>query len=174
MRSTYRFLVPLILLSTQLAGCQTAKPSPIAPVIAPVLKPASERYIPVQRQGRYTLVELTPEAAKLDLLLQVIDIDIPSAWVISVEEAMHYVLLRTGFRLCERTSANAALFVLPLPAAHLKLGPIVLREALQMLAGPAWALHANEQGRQVCFVPAQADEPEAAVQLTTEPSETIQ
>ena len=43
------------------------------------------------------------------------------------------------------------LYTLPLPAAHLHLGPMSLRDALLTLAGPAWELHADDRTRQVCF-----------------------
>ncbi len=109
-------------------------------------------HIPVHRHGRYTLVELTPESAQRNLLLQVVDISLPSAWSTTVGDALRYVLLRSGYRLCDSTPQNAALFDLPLPAAHLSLGPIVLRDALQTLAGSAWSLQTNERFRQICFV----------------------
>ncbi|UQI33956.1 PilL N-terminal domain-containing protein [Pseudomonas bijieensis] len=126
---------------------------PTAPVVETATAPPPAPYIPVQRYGRYTLVELAPEAAQQNLLLQVIDIDLPSTWSVSVSDALRYALLRSGYQLCEPTAENASLFALPLPAAHLKLGPMVLRDALQTLAGPAWSLQINEQLRQVCFVP---------------------
>jgi type IV pili sensor histidine kinase/response regulator len=43
------------------------------------------------------------------------------------------------------------LYALPLPAAHLHLGPMTLRDALLTLAGPAWELHADDRARQICF-----------------------
>lgn len=153
-------LIPLILLnSLTLAGCQTIELLPTAPEVEKAAPRPSEHYIPVQRYGRYTLVELAPEAAQQNLLLQVIDIDLPSTWFISVGDALSYVLLRSGYRLCDSTPENAMLFALPLPAAHLKLGPMVLRDALQMLAGPAWSLQTNERLRQICFIPSAGSVP---------------
>jgi hypothetical protein len=68
------------------------------------------------------------------------------------------------------------LYALPLPVAHLHLGPMSLRDALLTLAGPAWELHANDRTRQVCFErigePAGADpilEPPAADAAQTFP-----
>ncbi|RIJ09688.1 hypothetical protein DXT77_14660 [Pseudomonas sp. 91RF] len=154
MPSIHRCSIPLLLLTVSLGGCQINESPPAIPPTPLSSEQSSERYIPVQRFGRYTLVELKPEPAKQDLLLQIIDINLPAAWAITVGDALRYVLMRSGFRLCERTSENAALFALPLPAAHLKLGPIVLREALQLLAGQAWLLQTDAQLRQVCFIPA--------------------
>ena len=45
----------------------------------------------------------------------------------------------------------ATLYALPLPAAHLRLGPLMLRDALLTLAGPAWELSVDDLTRQVCF-----------------------
>jgi type IV pili sensor histidine kinase/response regulator len=63
---------------------------------------------------------------------------------------LRHVLLRTGYRLCDAADA-APLFALPLPAAHLRLGPLPLRDALLALAGPAWQLSIDDGARQVCF-----------------------
>ena len=68
----------------------------------------------------------------------------------SVGDAMRHVLLRSGYRLCDAPEA-ATLYALPLPAAHLRLGPLMLRDALLTLAGPAWELSVDDLTRQVCF-----------------------
>ncbi|AWE86859.1 putative pilL protein [Pseudomonas aeruginosa] len=108
-------------------------------------------WIPIVRYGRYTLVELVPEAAQQDLLLQVIDVSMPATLPATVGEALGYVLLRSGYTLCEADPDAAPLHHLPLPAAHLRLGPLFLRDALLTLAGPAWELHVDDVGRRVCF-----------------------
>ena len=172
MPSLHRHPLPIIFLGAMLSGCLSLQqPSPKTAAAHPK-QSSSAQYIPVQRYGRYTLVEFDSAAAKQDLLLQVIDIDLPGTWSASVEDGLHYVLLRSGYRLCERTAEIAALFDLPLPAAHLRLGPIVLREALQMLAGPAWFLQTNEQHRQVCFIPVIKRANTNALQLTSAALET--
>jgi len=61
-------------------------------------------------------------------------------------------LKRSGWRLCEETAAVKELDTLPLPAAHLHLGPMTVRDALLTLAGSAWELRTDERARQVCFV----------------------
>lgn len=43
------------------------------------------------------------------------------------------------------------LFAHPLAASHYRLGPMSLRTALQLLAGPAWELQVNELDRKICF-----------------------
>jgi type IV pili sensor histidine kinase/response regulator len=61
------------------------------------------------------------------------------------------VLKRSGYGLCQTAHAVIELYALPLPAAHLHLGPMTLRDALLTLAGPAWELHADDRARQICF-----------------------
>ncbi len=110
-------------------------------------------WVPVARYGRYTLVELTPQAAQQNLLLQVVDVSMPSTPHETVENGLRYVLQRSGYSLCDDDPKSTELYQLPLPAAHLQLGPIFLRDALLTLAGPAWELQVDDRARQVCFTP---------------------
>lgn len=110
------------------------------------------RLFPVERFGRYTLIEISPAAAQADLMQQIVDVSMPPTLVASVGDAVRYVLLRSGFTLCD--SAQIRIFnTLPLPAADFELGPLTLESALQILVGPAWRLEVNEITRRVCFVP---------------------
>ncbi|WP_321897061.1 PFGI-1 class ICE element type IV pilus protein PilL2 [Burkholderia cepacia] len=158
----FRYLtVPGWVVSSVLAaGCATTAPpaSPLMPAdgaadvaqtqSSPTLPPG---FVPVIRQGRYTLVELTPDLAQRDLMQQVVDVSIPPDFEASVGDALRYVLLRSGYRLCDTSDANG-LYALPLPAADLHLGPLALRNALLTLAGPdAWELSIDDAARQVCF-----------------------
>jgi type IV pili sensor histidine kinase/response regulator len=121
-------------------------------------RPAELRY------GRYTLVSTEPTTEQRDLLAQIIDVNIPSSLSPSVQEALQYVLLRSGYSLCPVTESVKVLFTRPLPAAHYRLGPIPLSSALQVLAGPAWQLTTDEIGRSVCF---EQQKTEAGVALIT-------
>ncbi|MBW1248787.1 PilL N-terminal domain-containing protein [Pseudomonas tolaasii] len=103
------------------------------------------------RYGRYTLVSTEPTTEQRDLLAQIIDVSIPSNLNPSVQEAMHYVLQRSGYSLCPASEPVKVLFTRPLPAVHYRLGPIPLRSALQVLAGPAWQLTTDEVSRSICF-----------------------
>ena len=105
------------------------------------------------RYGRYTLVSTAPTSEQQDLLAQIIDVSIPSSLSPSVQDALHYVLLRSGYSLCPDAAPVTVFFSRPLPAAHYRLGPIPLRNALQVLAGPAWQLTVNDVNRSVCFEP---------------------
>ena len=150
-----RRLVGAGLLAAALAsGCATTT-APLTPdaieAAAPVLEPEAPQFIPVVRYGRYTLVELAPMAAQSDLLLQTVDVSMPEDARTTVGDGLRHVLKRSGYQLCETTHAVIELYALPLPAAHLHLGPMSLRDALLILAGPAWELHADDRTRQVCF-----------------------
>jgi type IV pili sensor histidine kinase/response regulator len=140
-------------LAALLAGACAAT----APGVVPPLEPAPSRAtapapapVPVTRHGRYAWVELSPEPAQRDLMRQIIEVSIPPMLDAGVGDALRHVLQRSGYRLCETADAEA-LYRLPLPAAHLSLGPLTLRDALATLAGPAWELSVDDASRLVCF-----------------------
>lgn len=123
-------------------------PEPATTVRTPSASPPST--VPVVRHGRYTLVEVDSDAQP-DLLQQVVEVSIPSTTSVTVGDALRYLLLYSGYRLCEPSQDTLKLYALPLPAAHLHLGPIVLRDGLLKLVGPAWHLSSDDATRQVCF-----------------------
>ncbi len=150
--SLSRFLCIFAVLTGLLSGCTTtpATPDHIEAPLDEIASVLDQGLVPVARYGRYTLIELVPQPAQRDLLQQVVEITIPPTLDATVGDAMRHVLLRSGYRLCDGTEA-AALYALPLPAAHLQLGPLLLRDALLVLAGPAWALSVDDRTREVCF-----------------------
>ena len=92
--------------------------------------------------GRYSLISATPTAAQAELLAAIITVQFPER-IQTVGEAVPYLLQRSGYRLATADSIGAdtaALFALPLPAVHRNLGPMTLRDALEILAGPAFHL----------------------------------
>lgn len=111
---------------------------------------------PARREGRYTLASTLPRGEQLDLLSQVIDLRLPETMNPTVQEAMRYVLRHSGYRLCPATGTGAGdvqvLYAHPLPAAHYRLGPITVRNALLALAGPAWRVEVDDKARSICFV----------------------
>ncbi|GID03359.1 PilL N-terminal domain-containing protein [Pseudomonas sp. 008] len=154
-----RFFTPVCLLSL-LSACTTQIPNPLPPHpemdsgsnLAKFPRAAAEESRPPElRYGRYTLVSTEPTTEQRDLIAQIIDVSIPSSLSPTVQDAMHYVLQRSGYSLCPVTASVSVLFTRPLPAAHYRLGPISLRSAIQVLAGPAWQLTADEFSRSVCF-----------------------
>ncbi|MCI4184708.1 PilL N-terminal domain-containing protein [Dickeya dianthicola] len=148
------FVNHLLIVTTLLSGCATiSSPSPMPTTTdaRPAPKHTEPDFIPVVRYGRYTLVELAPYAAQRDLLLQVIDISMPENSHATVGDGLRHALKRSGYQLCETAHSGSELYSLPLPAAHLHLGPMTLREALLTLAGPFWTLYIDNRTRQVCF-----------------------
>jgi len=143
-----------LLATAFVSGCATRAVPPVPAVekTALVAEPEESLFIPVVRSGRYTLVELEPTAVQRDLLLQVVEVSLPQGVQATVGDGLRHVLKRTGWRLCEGSTAVMELDALPLPAAHLHLGPMTVRDALLTLAGSAWELRTDERARQVCFV----------------------
>lgn len=145
----------LLLAAALTAGCATPLPPPPSTSShtsshAAQSVPPPPADVQVVRYGRYTLVELAPTEAQRNLMLQVVDVAVPDTLHATVGDALSHVLQRSGYQLCSGPQTDA-LNALPLPAAHYLLGPIVLRDALLTLAGPAWELHADEGARRVCF-----------------------
>ncbi|WP_034097680.1 PFGI-1 class ICE element type IV pilus protein PilL2 [Pseudomonas rhodesiae] len=167
-----RLFTPVCLLGL-LSACTATTPNPLP--INPEIDSGSNRAQlsrgPIEgshpadlRYGRYTLVSTEPSTEQRDLLAQIIEVNIPSSLNPSLQDALQYVLLRSGYALCPETASVEVLFSRPLPAAHYRLGPIPLRRALQVLAGPAWQLTADEVNRSVCF---EQQKTEAGVALIT-------
>jgi type IV pili sensor histidine kinase/response regulator len=115
------------------------------------------------------LVELIPERSQQDLMQQIVDITLPPTVNATLGEALRYLLLKSGYQLCDHPDAAQVFDALPLPAAHIHLGPLTLHEALQVLVGPAWSLRVDNSTRRVCFegVQATSNEPPAATKPTT-------
>ncbi|WP_397453217.1 PilL N-terminal domain-containing protein [Pseudomonas sp. NA-150] len=141
-------------LAIALSGCASApdqQPKLPAPT-AEYRSPAEEGSNPVIRSDRYTLVSITPTPDQTDLLNQIIDIRIPDVLSPSIHEAMTYVLRRSGYQLCPGNEIVNQLYANTLPASQYQLGPITLRSALQVLAGPAWDMNVDELSRTLCFI----------------------
>ncbi len=102
------------------------------------------------RYDRYLLVSTDPAAVQRDPLSQIIDIRIPASVKPTVADALRYALRQSGYSLCATGAANGVLYRQALPAVQYQLGPMRLRTALQVLAGPAWQLEVDDVQRVVC------------------------
>ncbi|MFB9145367.1 pilus assembly protein PilL [Halomonas alkalicola] len=108
--------------------------------------------VEVIRTGRYQLVATQASLGQRYLLEQTIDVRIPASMTTTVEDALHHTLRHTGYSLCPAPGpAQRTLYRKPLPAAHYRLGPMPLREALQVLGGDAWELEVDPVAREVCY-----------------------
>jgi type IV pili sensor histidine kinase/response regulator len=154
-------LVLLLPLAT-LGGCAPQKLQqrpPTAPVpsidvthnVQPVSPDEYARPTPeVVRYDRYLLVSTDAMTAQKDPLSQIVDIRIPHSLTPTVADAMRYALKQSGYSLCATGPANGVLYRQALPAVQYQLGPVRLRTALQLMAGPAWQMEEDDVQRVVC------------------------
>ena len=184
MKKSYFSLLIVGCLSTTIIGCVQHPQQDLSaiakPKILPVTKVVVGQNVPekfeqvivpdiyqgldesktqIIRQGRYTLVNASPEEGQKYLLEQMVTVNMKpkrkGVNVTTVEQGLKTTLLGTGLHLCIGSSLNktATLYSLPLPKIHQQFGPIKLREALQMLAGTAYYVTLNDITRTVCFKP---------------------
>ena len=114
----------------------------------------------VVRYDRYLLVGSSPQEGQKYLLEQLINVNVSTgsgkkkSYHATVRQGLETALAYTGFSLCHTALPEVTtLFALQLPKIHYEFGPVKLREALQMLAGPAYDLIVNDINRTVCFKP---------------------
>ncbi|MGJ8518355.1 PFGI-1 class ICE element type IV pilus protein PilL2 [Carnimonas bestiolae] len=108
--------------------------------------------VPVMQGSRYSLVATKATQGQRDLLEQTVSVNIPQNQRATVSEAIDYVLRGTGYGLCPPAGRpQQILYGLPLPAAHYQLGPMPLRDAMQVLAGPAFTVQADPIARNFCY-----------------------
>ncbi|ELQ9310770.1 PilL N-terminal domain-containing protein [Serratia marcescens] len=150
------------LAALMLTGCVSQHPlqqrdaSPVTPSVTvtrnvqPVSLDVYGQAPEVVRYDRYLLVSTDPAAVQRDPLSQIIDIRIPASVNPTVADALRYALRQSGYSLCATGSANGVLYRQALPAVQYQLGPMRLRTALQVLAGPAWQLEVDDVQRVVC------------------------
>ena len=142
-----------LLWSVLAGGCATTT-APVAPdTIAEVLAAPEPRLPSTSRSCATPATHWSNwhPWRRSDLLLQTIDVSMPEDARATVGDGLRHVLKRSGYGLCQTAHAVIELYALPLPAVHLHLGPMTLRDALLTLAGPAWELHADDRARQICF-----------------------
>lgn len=113
----------------------------------------------VLRDGRYTLVNISPEEGQKNLLDQSVTVDMlgkkRKSISATVEQGLQATLRESGFSLCSAVNSPeptlSTLFYLPLPKVHYQFGPMALRDAVQMLAGPGYEMTVNDVTRVICF-----------------------
>ena len=108
--------------------------------------------VEVVRGGRYALVTANASLQQRDLLEQVVKISIPDSMNPTVEDGLRYLLQHTGYGLCTpQNKPQQILYSRPLPTAHFRMGPMPLREALQVIAGSAFDVQADPVLRTICY-----------------------
>ncbi|MDH2436652.1 hypothetical protein QCD60_29495 [Pokkaliibacter sp. MBI-7] len=161
----YRYPIIAIALAV-LAGCAQQQPKPTpepvsvspylinpdvyagqVPGVAPSASPSTVTY------GRYTQVSVGPNAAQIDLMAQIVDIQIPTSMSPTLGDAVRYVLAKSGYSLAAPSSVTDPLYTAELPAPLYRIESMTLRDALQVLGGPAWQVQVDELHRMVQYVP---------------------
>ncbi|EPE4171403.1 pilus assembly protein PilL [Yersinia enterocolitica] len=102
----------------------------------------------VVRYDRYLLVSTSPQQPPLE---QLTALSIPPGFHPTVGETLQYLLRDSGWSLCLADARRTHLYGLPLPLSQYNTGPLRLKAALQLLAGPAWRMTADEYRREICF-----------------------
>lgn len=103
--------------------------------------------------GRYQTVLLQADQTQVDLLSVVVTRKLPED-ISTVGQAVAALLDGSGYRLLSADLAEpyrAVLFALPLPEVQRQLGPLQLRQALELLIGPAFRLVIEPTYRLVSF-----------------------
>jgi len=115
---------------------------------------AAAQSAPDIRLSRYTTTSATPEAAQVDPLEAVVQLNLPRTNVQTVGDAISYLLLRTGYRLGPQETVDPqarAVLAMPLPEVHRRLGPYTVRTALSVLLGRPFVLSVDPMQRLVSY-----------------------
>lgn len=105
------------------------------------------------RIARYSTIQPVPTRVQQDPLAAPITGALP-AFITRVGEAVEILLAPSGYRLAPTHLAppeRAELLNLPLPETHRRLGPLPIRTALKILAGPAFTLMEDPVHRLISF-----------------------
>ena len=103
--------------------------------------------------GRYQTVLLQADQTQVDLLSSMVELELPEQ-IDTVGQAITYLLDGSGYRLLSAKLAEpyrVFLFGFPLPKVQRQLGPLSLRQALELLSGPAFHLVIDPVYRLVTF-----------------------
>lgn len=106
------------------------------------------------RVGRYTTVAAAPPEAQSNPLDAVVVLSFPRNHVKSVQDAVSYLLMRTGYRLSNVELLGKEvkeILALPLPEVHRKMGPYSVRAALLVLLGTPFTLSTDPVRRQIAY-----------------------
>jgi len=122
-------------------------------MVGPCLTMSSQLQASEVQVGRYSMTSATPTVAQKDILATALTVLFPER-IQTVGEAIRYLLQRSGYRLASAEAIGpdtVSLFALPLPAVHRSLGPMTLKEALEILVGPGFHLVQDPVHRLITF-----------------------
>lgn len=110
-------------------------------------------YENVTQVGRYLTLENKARLSQIELLSQTIQLRFPQN-IQTIHEAMTYLLRFSGYDLVPINHMNKEIQITlskSLPLVDRDLGPIPLKDALTILAGPAFVLMQDPINRTVDF-----------------------
>jgi type IV pili sensor histidine kinase/response regulator len=118
--------------------------------------------IPDIRLSRYTTTDAAPPIAQIDPLEAIVQVSLPRSTVMTVGDAVSYLLLRTGYQLAPAKAFDEqarSVLAMPLPEVHRQLGPYSVRTALSVLVGAPFVLSVDPVQRAVSY---RVDQPSVA------------
>lgn len=131
-----------------LPSAVVAAPTPVVPLASTALA-ADETQV-----ARYTTVSAAPGEADANPLAVVAKVHFPREVVVTVGDAVRYLLIRTGYRLlpAERMlPAVSDVFALPLPDNQRVLGPYRVEALLGVLMGKPYTLRVDPALRTISY-----------------------
>lgn len=118
-----------------------------------VLPISASAYADASQFGRYMTMSNQLTSSQVDLLSQTVQIRFPQS-VVTVGDAMNYMLKFSGYALISMNKMNPALETTlskPLPVVDREIGPVRLKDGLTTLAGPSFYLLHDPVNRIVDF-----------------------
>lgn len=106
-----------------------------------------------ERVARYTVVLPHADSVETDPFKSIVKLVFPKS-VVNVEDAVHYLVRRTGYRLAKLNVSDPMLPVLlkqTIPEVHREIGPISVEEALRTIAGEPWELISDPVNRLISY-----------------------
>lgn len=156
----------LVVIPAIITGCITLPkseqntaviPTTVEPVTSPDIFIERYDYQPPAatqiRVGRYSSADAVNSDQQENLLQVVIDTEIPQS-AKTVGEAIEFLLMRSGYTLAAESKQGnhvKQLLSKPLPHAHRKIGPVMLKDALMMLVGKAYWMKVDPVHRLIAF-----------------------
>lgn len=119
----------------------------------PTIDPELANRIEIMQTGRYSQTKNIPPVDQLNPLKVVIKTRIPQS-VVSVRQAVEFLLARSGYQLADQSilsEESLSLLSLPLPSVQREIGPMTLDQALRTLAGEAFELVVDPVHRKIGF-----------------------
>lgn len=103
--------------------------------------------------GRYQTISTQPQPEQIDLLSPIIQVHFLSE-IKTIGDAVNHLLRYSGYALVESKQQSSDLkntLKKPLPLVDRDLGPIALKQALELLVGPAFDLTIDPLNRTINF-----------------------